>query len=180
MDRTRVSAALPYLLLLAAAVYFYMLADGIEYSARPGSLGPDFWPKAAILLIAVVSVYEIVKAMFFDPGREAQGIAASLGDAEEQAAEAEAPRYPWLLAAGAALTLAYGLLIPYLGFPLATFLFFVCFIYIGRYRSHLAIWLSALIGTAVFSILFLKVVYVSLPRGVPPFDRLSDAIINLF
>ena len=61
-----------------------------------------------------------------------------------------------------------------------TFLFLVAFMYLGRYRAHLVIWLASIIGTLFVAIIFLKVVYVSLPRGVPPFDRVTDAFMNLF
>jgi hypothetical protein len=82
--------------------------------------------------------------------------------------------------AGAGLTLAYGVFIPYLGFPLATFVFLVAFMYLGGYRSHLAIWASSAVGLLLLATIFLNVVYVSLPRGVPPFDRLTDMIVGLF
>jgi putative tricarboxylic transport membrane protein len=52
--------------------------------------------------------------------------------------------------------------------------------YLGGYRAHLVIWLSSIIGTVLISLVFLKVVYVSLPRGLPPFSDLSDFLIRLF
>ncbi len=181
MERLKTTAWLPYAVMLLVAIFFWFMAGRIEYAARPGTLGPDFWPKAAILLIGITCAYELVRQFFLGRPIDTQGLAASLVSEDEADASQEAStRYPHLLAAGAALTVAYGLLLPWLGFPLATFLYFICFMYVGRYRSHLAIWLNAVLGTLVFCILFMRLVYVSLPRGAPPFDRVTDLIVNMF
>jgi hypothetical protein len=67
-----------------------------------------------------------------------------------------------------------------LGFMISTFLFMVLFMYAGRYRAHLAVWLSSAVGTVLLTLLFQKVVYVSLPRGVEPFSHVADAFLALF
>jgi putative tricarboxylic transport membrane protein len=177
MDRARLRAVLPYTVLLAVAVWLYSLAGRIEYAERPGQLGPDFWPKLAIALMGLVCVYEIGKIFVSGPGRQAKGIADKLD--QESADEPGSSHLPTLLG-GIALTIAYGVLVSVLGFPLATFLFLVAFMYLGDYRAHLVIWLSSVIGTVLISLVFLKVVYVSLPRGSPPFSDLSDFLIRLF
>jgi putative tricarboxylic transport membrane protein len=177
MGDTHIKLALPYLIGLAAAVALFVYAGQIQYSARPGQLGPDFWPKLAIGLMAIMCVFEIVK-IALGARVEAQGIAETLD--QEDDAEEGAVRFPGLLAGGIGLVLAYGLLVPVLGFLISTFAFLVAFMYLGRYRSHGPIWLAGLLGTLVLAVVFLKVVYVSLPRGVPPFDRVTDAVVGLF
>jgi putative tricarboxylic transport membrane protein len=177
VDRMRIRAALPYVVLLAAAAVFYGIAGNIQFQAQPGTLGPDFWPKAALALMGLVCLYEIARALLFGKAAETHGIADALeGDEEEE----EAPRRPVLLVAGGALTLAYGVFITILGFPLATFIYLVAFMYLGGYRAHATIWLSSLVGILVIANLFLNLVYVSLPRGIPPFDRVTDVIIGMF
>jgi hypothetical protein len=42
------------------------------------------------------------------------------------------------------------------------------------------IWVSSALGTLLFGLIFLKLVYVSLPRGIPPFDRVTDLVTNMF
>ncbi|WP_119462828.1 tripartite tricarboxylate transporter TctB family protein [Rhodospirillaceae bacterium SYSU D60014] len=182
MNGSRLRAALPYAALLVVAGLFYLFAGRIEYSHRPGALGPDFWPKLASGLMAAVCIYEIVKALWFGGGGEAHGIADALEGSEgEEQEEGEAVnRHLPLLVGGGILTVAYGALLPVFGFVLGTFLFLVAFMYLGRYRAHLVIWMASIIGTLIVAVIFLKVVYVSLPRGVPPFDRVTDAFINLF
>ena len=175
MSGRKLGAALPYALLLAAAAWLFMLAGQTGAAARPGQLGPDAWPRAALALMAAVCVVQIAKAVAGRPGREVRGLGDSLDEGGD-----EAPRRPVLLALGIALTVAYGALVTTLGFPLATAGFLVAFMYLGGSRSHLAIWLSSLIGVGLISVLLLRVVYVSLPRGVPPFDRITDLIVSGF
>ena len=174
----RVKNALPYALLLIGAIGFYLLAQQIQYDARPGQWGPDLWPKLAIGLIVVVCLFELLRAFFSDGRVEAVGITEQFEQGEP--AVEEAPRRPILLIAGIGLTIAYGMLVNTLGFPLATFLFLVAFMYVGGFRSHGVILLSSLIGAVAFTVAFLRIVYVSLPRGTPPFDRVTDLLTGSF
>ncbi len=167
----RLGAALPYALLLGAAAWLFVLAGQTGATARPGQLGPDAWPRAALTLMAAVCLVQIAKAAAGRPGREVKGLGDSLDETGD-----EAPRRPVLLVSGIALTVAYGALVTTLGFPLATAGFLVAFMYLGGSRSHLTIWLSSLMGVGLISFLLLRVVYVSLPRGLPPLDRLTDLI----
>jgi putative tricarboxylic transport membrane protein len=171
----RLLHALPYLVLLAVTVGLWTVSGRIDYPARPGSLGPDFWPRAAILLMGALCVGQIVKLFVLGPV-EARGLGDRLDEEED---DGEAPRRPLLLLGGVALTVGYAFSLGTLGFPLATALFLVAFMYLGGSRRHLAIWLSSLVGVALVCVLLLKVVYVSLPRGVAPFDRIVDFITGL-
>jgi putative tricarboxylic transport membrane protein len=176
MTDARIRSALPYVLGLAVAGVLFFYAGRIDYTPREGALGPDFWPKLAIGIMAAVCLFEIARIAL---GRqtEAQGIAEVLDAAEP---EEPAPAFPRLLLGGVALVLAYGFAVTWLGFILSTFLFLAAFMYLGRYRAHAVIWIASLVGTLALALVFLKVVYVSLPRGVPPFDRLTDWVTGLF
>lgn len=163
---------LPYVagLLVAAALFYW--ARQIEYTPRGKELGPDFWPKLAIGMMAVVCIVEIVRAL---AGAHAARGVAELLDAGE-AGEEEQPKYMHLLIGGIAVVVVYAFLVPVLGFLLATLLFMVAFMYIGGYRKHLAIWSISAAATVAIGFLFLRFAYVSLPRGEPPFDRFTDFI----
>src|SRR5262249_55601388 len=65
-------------------------------------------------------------------------------------------------------------LVPVLGFILGTFFFVAAFMYVGGDRAHRAIWGTSAGVTIFCGILFLRIAYVSLPRGIPPFDRATD------
>jgi hypothetical protein len=159
-----------------AAAAFWFSGD-IAYTRRAGQLGPNLWPMFAAGLIAAVCIYEIVTAVAMR--RRATGGSAETVDTES-AATGETPTYPKRLIAGIVLTLGYGLLVPVLGFLVASFLYLVLFMYCGRYRSHQVIWGASVLGILVVALVFLKLVYVSLPRGLPPFDSVTDLVTGLF
>lgn len=175
MRSQRVWMALPYAVLFAVVAWFYRLAGQIEFTQRADNLGPDFWPRVALAAMMIICAVQGARLLLFGRADDTAGV-IDMGEEEEE----EAPRSNVLLVAGLALTVAYGAAMPILGFLLSTFLFLLLFIYAGQYRSHLPILLSSLIGALVMTILFQKVVYVSLPRGVPPFDQLADLILKLF
>lgn len=170
MDKSTIRLTLPYVVGLAVAALLFRYAQQIQYTPRPGALGPDFWPKIAIGLMAVVCLFEIVRGLL-GLKTEAQGIAEVL---EQDDAEEEAPSYPWLLAGGIALVIVYALVVDILGFLLSTFFFLAIFMYLGRYRRHLAIWLTSAGVTFAAAVLFMRIAYVSLPRGIPPFDAITE------
>lgn len=169
----RLMQALPYALLFVATAWLWSVANAIEYDPRPGSLGPDFWPKVALAMIGALSAFQIGRALLMGGTADARGVADRLeGDEEED----DAPRQLHLLLLGIALTFAYALSLDTVGFPIATTIFMVAFMYLGGSRRHVAIWASSLIGVTVTTVLLLKVVYISLPRGVAPFDGVTDLI----
>jgi putative tricarboxylic transport membrane protein len=172
----RVRMALPYAVLLALAAWFYRLAGEIQYTHQGSNLGPDFWPRMALAAMMIICALQGVRLLIFGQIND-DSIIAKLEDVEP---EEEAPPSRLLLAAGTLLTIAYGLSLTTLGFLTASFLFMVLFMYAGRYRAHLTIWLSSLVAAVLLTLLFQKVVYVSLPRGTAPFDRITDFVLGLF
>ena len=64
-----------------------------------------------------------------------------------------------------------------LGFFLATIVFAFALMYLGHYRRLVP---AALLSVAIafaFMFMFMRVVYVALPVGIAPFDRLSYALM---
>ena len=174
MDKSAVRSALPYFVGLAVAAVLYFYAGQIEYTPRPGLLGPDFWPKAAIALMALTCLSEIVRNLFHLKVQETHGFAESLEKQGEE--EGEVKTYPALLIGGIVLVLLYALLVAPLGFFLSTFLFLAAFMYLGRYRRHVMVWSVSGFITIMAALIFTRFAYVSLPRGIPPFDRVTDFI----
>jgi putative tricarboxylic transport membrane protein len=174
MSPHRVWSALPYAVLLAVAAWFYNLAASIQYAHRPDTLGPDFWPRIALAAMMVICTVQVARLLLFGPASD-KGFIDMTDDEEDSAS-----RSTLLLGLGMVLTTAYGASVTILGFLLATFLFLVLFMYLGRYRAHFAILASSAAGILLLTVLFQKVVYVSLPRGIPPFDRLTDLVLSLF
>lgn len=175
----RFKAALAYFVGLAIAAYLYHLAGSITYPRRPGQLGPDFWPKIAIGMVAGICLYEIAKAFLLGDARAGvQGIAEHLEADDEKGATHSRARFPLLLG-GIVLTLGYVVLVPILGFLLSSYFFLILFMYLGGIRNHVAVWGVSTAGMLLFSLVFLKIVYVSLPRGIPPFDQVTQFVMDL-
>jgi hypothetical protein len=159
--------------LLALAAWFYRLTGDIAFDHRGDTIGPDFWPHAVLIAMMAICAVQGARLLLVGPADD-QGEAASEED------DADAPRSNMLLGLGILLILGYGASITTLGFLIATFAFMVLFMYVGTYRAHLTIWLSSLIGAVLLTLLFQKAVYVSLPRGIPPFDQVADRLLALF
>jgi putative tricarboxylic transport membrane protein len=170
-------------ILVVVAIYFFNLATKFEYSQRGEQLGPGFWPKLLLGIIIILTLADIVLALC-KGGKPATEVSSSAENNEvleagEGLQDEEQKRYPKLLIIGGLMTVAYVYLVGTVGFALCTFFYLVGFMYAGRFRHHVMIWVSSLAGTAFFLFLFIKVVYVSLPTGIPPFEGLTLMIYSL-
>jgi len=172
MSREKIQKMVPYGIIILISVYFYGLAGQFRFSARPGHLGPDFWPKMLLALTMLTCLYEIIKTAFFTKiTREEKS------PSEKKAATRRS--YPELLVIAIVMTFAYVYFISVLGFVLCTFLYFFLFMIVGRYRKIWAVLLNSVIGTLVLVFVFMKIVYVSLPLGQEPFLSISLFILGL-
>jgi putative tricarboxylic transport membrane protein len=166
--------SLPYVVGLAVAAGLFVYLGHIDYTPRPGHLGPEAWPRAAAALMAAACLFEIVRLAL-----SGKAVAENAADELEAPGEMSSgePKFPLLLVGGIALVLLYAVVLPVLGFVLTTFLFLAAFIYLGRYRRHAVIWTFSATMTVLIAILFLRIAYVSLPRGIAPFDRIADLFL---
>jgi hypothetical protein len=171
MDQVLFRSIVPYAVGLAIAAVLYLYAGTFDYAPRPGQLGPGVWPRLAILLMGGSCLFEISRRLIVG-NQDAAGFLEAFD--REPEVEDKQPVYPRLLVGGIVLMAIYAVLVPVLGFILGTFLFLAAFMYVGGYRAHCAIWGTSAAVTIFCGILFLRIAYVSLPRGVPPFDRATD------
>ncbi len=168
----RLKAAAPYAVLLAGAAYLFRDAGRFTYSARPGELGPDFWPRAVLVLLMLACAWELVARVVSRPATPSRPAAPTGAEAE-----GETPRYARLLAGGVLATLGYVLVLPQAGFFVSTALYLALFMLIGRYRRYGVIAATSLVGSLAFIFVFMRIVYVSLPLGIGPFQKLSLFIL---
>ena len=176
MDKALFRSIVPYAIGLAIAVALFIYAGTFLYSPRPGQLGPDVWPRLAILLMGASCVYEISRRLIAG-NQDATGFLEAFD--REPDVEDKQPVYPRLLVGGIVLMGIYAVLVPVLGFIVGTFVFLAAFMYVGGYRAHGAIWGTSTAVTLFCGILFLRIAYVSLPRGIPPFDHLTDVFFAI-
>jgi putative tricarboxylic transport membrane protein len=147
---------------IALAVALYPGTWGLDAVAR-GQLGPGFWPRMALIGLAGACA-----AKFVEEWRRARRAGVIASQAAAPAAIARAK-----LVAGIALILLYALLTPWLGFALATAVFVATFLVLCGMRSLPAIAANVVIGTIGLLYLFVKVVYLPLPKGDGPFEALT-------
>jgi cytochrome c oxidase subunit IV len=178
--KRRLARAAPYALLLAIAAGLYVKAAHIEYTGPEGRIGPDFWPRAILTLLAAVCVYELAKSLLVAGAQSAGGMLQNLMDA---AAGTDAEPRPQpsstRLALGIGATLGYVLLVDVLGFFVSTAAFLFAFILVGGYRRAGVAAVCALAGSLAMVVVFMKVVYISLPLGAGPFRAVSVGLLAL-
>jgi len=163
---------LPETGIVLAAAYLFYVAGNFEYQARPGQLGPQFWPRMAAVGLAITALIRIVQTIH-DRNRPIVNIKGEFDEFETE----EEVHWPSLwLAIG--LVLAYVLSTMFLGYMISTMLFLGLFIWLGGQRNWY-VTVVAVVGGLVFSFVFVGVVYVSLPTGVGIFDTITVGVYRL-
>jgi putative tricarboxylic transport membrane protein len=161
-----------FAVLFGAALYLFTLTRQFEFPRVPGRLGPDIWPQAILVLLMIACAIGIASSIL--AGRRAE---PSAPDQDEGAmlpgdTPSGQPRAAYgyvLVVGGFLLFLVYPVVLEYLGFPLATFLFMALFMLVGQWRNPLGVLAVSAIGTLALFYIFRGFVYVSLPLGTEPF-----------
>jgi putative tricarboxylic transport membrane protein len=154
------------LLIFLVALYFYFLSGKIETVPMPGQLGPAFWPKVILVLLMISC------------GIKAGEIFFSRRKAPEEEGEPAAPEANFKkLAILIALVIGVVVAMDRIGFLLANFLFLILFLRVTGVRKKFPLILISVLGTVLLLFLFVKVVYLPLPKGAWFFD---DVTIYLY
>ncbi len=172
MSTSTLKRVIPYLITLALAVFLYVKAGQFDMVGRPGMPGPDLWPKMACVLLAGTSLIGLLGALF---GSAEQTPVEEVDDALVSPPETH-PHLVWI---GVAATGLYVASMPYLGFFIGTSLFAAALLVIGGMRRWAWLAPTAIALAGVFTLIFMKVVYVSLPLGTGPFMDISMLIFKL-
>jgi putative tricarboxylic transport membrane protein len=185
---SRLGRAGPFLIVFAAGIYLYSVADHFDVVTRAGRAGPDLWPKIVVGFMLVAAGWGALQAMLSKG--EGTGtdllarMAARVGHGRSTdgvAAESVVEELPSTgRAIGAALAMIVFVAgIPYVGFSVSTFLLMWTVMLLGGYSRPLVAACIALLGTLAFFIVFQRVAYVSLPLGTGPFRALSESLMAL-
>lgn len=174
----------PYALVGGAAGYLYYVAAQIDFHRRGETLGPDFWPKAILVLIIATCLYEIVRTLALGGRTEVSGmlqdiVEESVKERGDAGPAEPGERHPVLLVAGIVLTATYVWIVQKLGFFLATAPYVAAFIALGGYRRWGVNAAVSLVGTLAIMLFFMKLVYVSLPIGEEPFAQVTFILMKL-
>ncbi len=172
----RVKRALPYIVAGCGAAYLYYAALGFEFHHRPATLGPNAWPLGITALLLIVCLYKAVELL---ARRERPPTVYDEIAAGESPDAGPVERHPWLLLLGMAVTVAYVALVTTAGFFLCTAVYLAAFLWIGGYRRRSVIAATSLLGALALVFVFMKLVYVSLPIGKPPFSAVMIGLMQL-
>ena len=166
-SRSLLLSILPEVVLVAAAVYLFVVALDFKQVGPSNQIGPGFWPQVLCVGIGIGALVRLGQKL---RSRERRVV----GDAAPEADEVMMPR----VALGIALVVGYVVGMLFLGYILATALFLVAFIYLGGQRQWYVVPLG-IASSLLFAYVFLKVVYIALPSGVGIFDQLTVLLYEL-
>ena len=166
----RVQAALPYMVVLAVGIFLYYEADRFDFEQVPGRIGPDAWPKIVIALMLITALWGIVTVL-----RGGKAVTQEDAGNDELVRPPEIHPFRVWIAVGA--TIVYLLLLPVLGFFLATVVYAGVLMFLGGFSRPLPITLLSLATGFFFMFMFMRVVYVALPLGIAPFKEISYALM---
>lgn len=180
----------PFVIVLGAAIWLWTVASDFAITTRLGRAGPDLWPKIILALMIGAAIWGIAEALLKShPDDDTSILIANASrsagheeDARKDLAEAtdgRSERHPRFAVAGIAAMLGYVIVIPYVGFLIATFLLLLAIMLAAGYTRLLRAAVISLIGAFVFFIVFQRIVYVSLPHGEGPFKELTLALMAL-
>jgi hypothetical protein len=162
-----IRSAAGVLVVLAFAVVAYILALGIESFPMPGQLGPAFGPKLLIILLIVSCLVKLGEVTAEWKKGETQDLTC--------AGKVNGAR----LTAIILVMLLSILAIEYIGFLLSNLLFIIAFLSLAGVRKALSLVLTSVLGTVGLLYLFVKVVYLPLPKGAWFFDDLTVFIYRV-
>ena len=184
MSKFPVSQAAPYLFILAVAGYLCFLTYGFDSPPQDGPMGPAIWPRTICILMIATCALKVMQ-LWFSPaimhssGEPSSDLPEARGE-QQNPVNYEASNHErldvWL---GIGITALYLLALQTLGYLISTFLFLLTFIFFGRYRKLFSTLAVSTAGSLAFMYIFMKVVYISLPIGVPPFSHVSLFLMNL-
>jgi hypothetical protein len=172
MTQNKILVLLPrlkgILLIFFLSLYFYVLAGKIERVPTPGQLGPAFWPKVTLILLMIGCGIKALEIFF------------SLRKEDEQGEESPQPAVNYIkLSTMIALVIVVVVAMDEIGFLLANLLFLIFFMRVAGMRKKISLLLTSALGTILLLYLFVKVVYLPLPKGHWFFEDLTIFIYRI-
>lgn len=158
--------------ILALALFLpaYMFHRPLRIRAR--GLGPDAWPGVFLNAVTVIALLWIVTELW--------GLYAAQKRKRQDFVVEQRETYSYVKAAAAiGLLLAFGWLLPNIGFAIAATLFIFCWCLLGGIRNPLVLVLVSLVGMITLLWVFMGLALMPLSRGTGIFDDFSVWLLRL-
>jgi len=169
MERAR-GVAIPLAGALVAVLLVLATRD-LDHVGRGSQLGPGFWPRLVLVGLALAC---LAKSLAGSRHHRAPDTSAR---ATADAHRVEVDRRPEIsrgkLVAAFGLIVLYVMATPAVGFPLATVAFIAAFMYLCGMRSTVVLGVNAVLGTILLLYVFIRLVYLPLPKGEGPFETVT-------
>jgi len=142
-----------------------LLIMSFELPRMPGQLGPGFWPQLCLSLLLLSCVLKAVEI-----GRKkAENQDGAVPQQWEESGEVIWKTLCLLILC----VFAAVYLMENIGFPLAVFVFILSFLFVTGMKFGLSMCAVSVLGTVVLVYLFVKVVYLPLPKGKWIFESIT-------
>lgn len=178
------------------ACYLYVVAGSIDQNPIPGQLGPAFWPKCILVLLMLSCVFkgfEIYRDELKKQERDYPvGYGHAAKDGETSAVVEAAAAAAQAEAAGSFASvdlrklllmiiacIGYAFLMDMIGFAIANVIFLFAFCYLVGDRKLMRLTLVSVLGTIGLLYLFVKFVYIPLPKGHFFFEDITLIIYRI-
>jgi len=156
--------ATPHIAGIVLSIALLFQARGLDEVAQPGQLGPGLWPRMVLVGFALACAAKLIV--------DVRCAYAATDDCLADRPPISRAR----LIAGIALIGLYVWMTPVIGFPLATAGFIAGFMWVSGARSVPMIVGNVAVGTMLLLYLFVKFVYLPLPKGDVFFEPLTLAL----
>ncbi len=170
----RLQAALPYVVVFAVGIFLFYVAGQFDFEQVSGRIGPGAWPQLILVLMLATALWGIVSSAI-KAGQPEVIDQTEAEDAEEFVRPPEI--YPWMVWLAVVTTVVYLVLLPIFGFFLSTIVYSAALMYLGHFRRPLVVAGMSVAIAFGFMFVFMRVVYVALPLGVPPFEQISYGLM---
>lgn len=181
---SKLKLVLPHAVMLAFAAWLYGISLRIDVDTG-GRIGPAVWPKAIIVMMALLCAFEIAHRLLAGAAFMPRALVTTRPSGEEApgsaAKDMSGPiaNHPWKLAGGVAMVGGYVLVVPLMGFVITTAVFLAVFPWVGGLRRPVLAAVLGVAGSFLLLVVFMRVAYISLPLGEGPFKALSIALMGL-
>jgi putative tricarboxylic transport membrane protein len=144
------------------AIALFIATRGLDDVARGEQLGPGFWPRLVLIGLGLACAAKVVenvrRTVPVDRADRLAGVRRGT------------------LALAIATIVLYVALAPWLGFALVTVGFVAAFMVLAGARSLATVGAAAVVGTVGLLYVFVKLVYLPLPKGDGVFETVTLAL----